>query len=144
MNAMRHGRAQEKLHCEKSRVWVAMALACAALMSSCAPTSLYHWDRYEESLKAMYIAPDETKAHSSLEATVTLAPETGGRVPPGAYAEYGFFLYRSGQRERAAEYFQKEADSFPESKPLMAKLIAKVRSQPPADAESLAAGGSAP
>src|SRR5437879_10726534 len=103
------------------------ALACGALGAGCGPRVLYDWGRYEESLQASYIAHDDAKALSGLEATVTSARLAGHRVPPGACAEYGFALYGRGNRQQAIEYFEREAQLFPESKPLMDKLIAKVR-----------------
>ena len=102
-------------------------LACGAFSAGCRPRVLYDWGRYEESLQASYVAHDDAKALSGLEATVTSAQLTGHRVPPGACAEYGFTLYRRGNRQQAIEYFEQEAQLFPESKPLMDKLIAKVR-----------------
>ena len=119
-----------------------MAFACAAVASGCGPRVLYDWGPYEDGLQASYVAHDEAKAWSSLEATITSAQQTGRRIPPGACAEYGFLLYKRGQRERAIEYFQQEAKLFPESKPLMDKLIARVREQAAADAQPPAGGGS--
>ena len=125
----------------KHPLWLAMAFACAAIASGCGPRVLYNWDRYERSLQASYVAHDEAKAFSDLEATITSAQQKGRRIPPGACAEYGFLLYKRGQRERAVEYFHQEAQLFPESKPLMDKLIAKVREQAAADTQPPAGGG---
>ncbi len=125
----------------KRVLWSVMAFALMACVGGCAPKPLYHWGHYEESLQASYIAHDESKAWSSLEATITSAEQTGRRIPPGASAEYGFLLYQRGQRERAIEYFEREAQLFPESKPLMEKLIAKVREQVPADQHVPTEGG---
>ncbi len=126
----------------KRPVWVAMAFACAVIASGCGSGALYNWDRYEKSLQASYVAHDEAKAWSDLEATITSAQQTGRRIPPGVCAEYGFLLYKRGQRERAIEYFQQEAQLFPESKLLMDKLIAKVREQAAAKTQPPAGGGS--
>jgi hypothetical protein len=129
----------------KPRLRVVVALACGVIASGCGgPKPLYGWSRYEESLYASYVAHDDAKAWSALEATVTSAQETGNRIPPGACAEYGFSLYRRGQPERAVQYFQQEAQLFPESKPLMDKLIAKVRERAVRDAEPQARTGAAP
>jgi len=102
-------------------------LACGVFGAGCRPRVLYDWGRYEESLQANYVAHDDAKAFSGLEATVTSTRLTGHRVPPGACAEYGFALYRRGNPQQAIEYFERESQLFPESKPLMDKLIAKVR-----------------
>jgi hypothetical protein len=117
-----------------------MAFAFGSFAFGCAPPPLYNWGRYEDSLQASYAAQDEAKVWSDLE--VTINPAKGGRIPPGACAEYGFLLYKRGQRDRAIEYFQQEARMFPESKALMDRLIAKVREQLDAAVQAPAAGGS--
>ena len=103
------------------------ALGCGAAVTGCAPRPLYDWGRYEESLQASYVSHDDDQVWSGLEATVTAAERSRHRLPPGACAEYGFALYRRGDRDRAITYFEREAQLFPESKPLMDKLIAKIR-----------------
>ena len=120
---------------------LAMAVAIGAFASGCATPSLYNWGRYEESLQASYVTHTEASSWSDLEATITSAQQTGRRIPPGVCAEYGFLLYKRGQRERAIEYFQREAQLFPESKPLMDRLAAKVREQASAEAQPPAGGG---
>jgi hypothetical protein len=108
---------------------VAVAIALGASATGCAPKCLYGWGRYEESLKASYIQHDDAAAWSNLEATLMSAHESGTRIPPGACAEFAFLLYKRGERDRAIEYFEREAQLFVESKPLMDRLIAKVREQ---------------
>ena len=119
----------------------AVALACGAILAGCGPTVLYDWGRYEDSLHASYVTHDEAQAWSSLDATITAAEQPGHRLPPGACAEYGFALYKRGQHERAIEYFEREARLFPESRPLMDKLIARVRTRTPVDSPT---GGPGP
>jgi hypothetical protein len=104
-----------------------VAVTCGAATTGCAPRPLYDWGRYEEGLQASYIAHDDAKVWSSLDATVTAAERSGHRLPPGACAEYGFALYRRGECDRAIAYFEREEQAFPESKPLMDKLITKIR-----------------
>ena len=111
----------------------AIAVACALILAGCGPTVLYDWGRYEDSLHASYVTHDEAQAWSSLDATIVSAEQQGHRLPPGACAEYGFALYKRGQHTRAIEYFEREAQLFPESRPLMDKLIARVRARTPGD-----------
>lgn len=108
--------------------WIAL-LGVASSIAGCAPKSLYDWGSYEESLQATYVSHDEDAAWLHLEDTIIAAQRTGGRLPPGAVAEYGFLHYRRGQPEKAIALFEQEASLFPESKPLMDKLIARVREQ---------------
>ncbi|MBI3782761.1 MAG: DUF4810 domain-containing protein [Deltaproteobacteria bacterium] len=116
-----------------------MAVACSVVAYGCAQAPLYDWGRYEDSLQASYVTHDEAHAQSDLETTINVAK--GRRIPPGVCAEYGFMLYKHGQRERAIEYFEQEAQLFPESKPLMDKLVAKVRAQTSSDPQAAAGGG---
>ena len=104
-----------------------LLFACVAFASGCAPKPLYNWNLYENSLQASYVAHDDAQAWSGLEATIASVQQTGGRFPPGVCAEYGFMLYKRGDPDRAVAYFQQEASLFPESKPLMDRLIAKVK-----------------
>ena len=121
-----------------------VVFACGAVLGGCAPRPLYDWGRYEESLQANYVNHDTTKAYSSLEATIVSGQQTGHRVPPGACAEYGFLLYKRGEHEHAIEYFQREGQLFPESKPLMGTLIEKVRGQGSGESKDPPAEGSSP
>jgi hypothetical protein len=104
-----------------------IALACGGIGTGCRPRVLYDWGQYEDSLQASYVTHDDARAWSGLEATIAAGQQAGHRIPPGACAEYGFALYRRGNREQAIEYFEREALLFPESKPLMDKLIARAR-----------------
>ena len=127
----------------KGSFWLVMVFTFAAFASACAPTSLYQWGHYEQSLKANYVTHDQTEARTALEGAITSAQKEGRRVPPGVCAELGFLLYKCGQGEQATEYFQKEAQLFPESKPLMDKLSARVREQASAEAQPPTGGGTA-
>jgi hypothetical protein len=120
------------------RLRVMTVLVCGAIAAGCGPKPLYGWNRYEESLYASYVTHDDAKAWAALEGTITLAEQKHTRIPPGVCAEYGFALYRRGQYERAVHYLQQEAQLFPESKPLMDKLIVKVREHIAHDGEPMA------
>jgi hypothetical protein len=100
----------------------AMAAGCAG-----AKPPLYEWHGYEASVQATKIAHDDAQASSGLEETVRAIRSSGNRPPPGVFAEYGFLLYKRGDAKGAIEYFQREANAFPEAKPLMDRLIAKVQ-----------------
>lgn len=103
------------------------ALPGILAFGGCAPKPLYGWGDYEGSLRACYVDHDESEAQADLERTIAADQQSGQRVPPGAYAEYALLLYKSGQSQRAIEYFRLEATTFPESKVLMDKLVAKIQ-----------------
>jgi len=105
----------------------ALVVTCAVVSAGCAPKPLYSWNEYEESLHARYVTNDPAQARIALEAAIQYAQQSGGRIPPGVCAEYGFLLLQNGDSARAIELFKQEARLFPEAKPLMDRLIAKVQ-----------------
>ncbi len=95
-----------------------------ATVSGCATQTMYAWGGYDDALYGHYKNPADQEAFVARLKTIILeAEQQGRRVPPGAYAEYGFALYEEGQFDQAAAYFQKEGDIWPESRVLMAKMI---------------------
>ncbi len=102
----------------------ALAAVAAAALSGCAAQTMYHWGGYDDALYGHYKAPADREAFVEKLKTIILeAEQQDRRVPPGAYAEYGFSLYEEGQFDQAVVYFQKERDLWPESRLLMEKMI---------------------
>jgi hypothetical protein len=67
------------------------------------------------------------QADAYLLETIRTAEQQHLRVPPGAYADCGFLLFRRGDRAGAISYFEKERLLFPESSAFMTKLIERVK-----------------
>lgn len=111
------------------RLAACLAVALAVGVTACAPTPLYRWGGYEASLYSRYAREDLVRAEVQLRNTIAVAEREGKRVPPGAYADYGFLLYRRKDYDGAVRYFEKEKAAFPESAALMSKLIERVRQQ---------------
>ena len=109
--------------------WGIMATALAG----CAGPSLYYWGDLESGLHNRYVTQDQAQADVYLLETIRTAEQQNLRVPPGAYADYGFILFKRGDREGAIAYFEKEKLLFPESSAFMTKLIDRVKQK---DAES--------
>jgi len=106
-----------------------LALTVAGILGGCAPPAsppLYYWGDYESSIHVRYTESDTAAAQAYLEKVIAGSQAGNGRVPPGVYADYGLLLYQQGRGAEAVAYFRKEADAFPESEPLMTKLIARV------------------
>ncbi len=107
----------------------AAALLLALALGGCATGGLYYWGGYEDSL---YLRERDTsdagqaRAFTLVEDTIREAEARQARVPPGVYADYGYLLYRQGRRGEALEAFRKEAAAYPESKPFMDAVIARV------------------
>jgi hypothetical protein len=109
-------------------------LVASLLLAGCATPTLYHWGSYEDSL---YLRERDTseaaqaKAFTMVEETIKQAEARQARVPPGVYADYGYQLFRQGRRGEALEAFRKEAASFPEARPFMEAVIARVEGRVP-------------
>jgi hypothetical protein len=102
------------------RILVPLAL----LLAACAPTTMYRWGGYDKALYDHYKNPQERQQYvADLSAVIVAAEKEHAKVPPGCYAEYGWALFEEGQATQATAYFEKEATLWPESKPLMDKLI---------------------
>jgi hypothetical protein len=112
-----------------------LALAAAAGPFGCAPKTLYRWGGYDQALYDHYKNPQKRDEFvAKLAAVIEEAEKTGSVVPPGCHAEYGWALYEEGRLAEATVYFEKESKQWPESRPLMEKLIrnaARARSTSP-------------
>ena len=108
-----------------------VALLGAAALSGCATESgLYRWGGYDDALYSHYKNPQDRAAFVKRLKTIVLEAEQSGRkVPPGIYAEYGYALYEEGQYDQAATYFQKERDLWPESRTFMEKMLRNAQRQ---------------
>lgn len=104
-------------------------VAPAFFLSGCAPSGIFYWGDYEDSLYQRYIEHNPAQAEVYLQETIIDAERNHYRVPPGVYADYGFLLYRRGDKQAAIEFFNKEKQTYPESAMLMEKLMVRVRLQ---------------
>ena len=107
---------------------IVFVLMAAWSVAGCA-SPLYSWGQYEDSLHTRMTdasAEGKQRAFGMLEKTIREAEQAGQRVPPGVYADYGYLLYRGNQPEEAVRYFRREAELYPESKPLMDSVISRI------------------
>lgn len=105
----------------------------ASVLVGCAQPSIYHWGKFENGLHNRYVNQDHSQADAYLLQTIGTAEQQNLRVPPGAYADYGFILFKRGDRAGAMAYFEKERLLFPESSAFMTKLIERIKQK---DAET--------
>jgi len=114
-----------------ARIGAVAFLAGAGL--GCVPKTLYPWGGYDDALYRHYKNPqDRDEFVAKLGGVIDEAEQTGGVVPPGCYAEYGWALYEEGRANDAVAYFAKEGKQWPESRPFMEKLIKNVARVRPA------------
>jgi len=96
------------------------ASTSALLLTACAgnqtPT-LYAWGDYPDQTYH-YLKGEESSYHESiqtLEEHVRITESERRNVPPGLFAYLGLLYLKSGQPDKAAEYFQSEKAAFPEA-----------------------------
>src|SRR5438445_4860374 len=99
----------------------------AIALVGCAQPSIYHWGKFEDGLHDRYVNQNHDQADAYLLETIGAAEQQNLRVPPGAYADYGFLLFKRGDRAGAIAYFEKERLLFPESSAFMTKLIERIK-----------------
>lgn len=99
------------------------------LLGGCTPPGLFYWGEYENSLYERYVENDTGQTEVHLQESFAEAQKTNQHVPPGLYADYGFMLYKRGDKSGAINFFDKEKKLYPESSLLMTKLINRVKQQ---------------
>jgi hypothetical protein len=111
---------------------IILALGALLALVGCKPPQTYEWGNYEGSLYGLMKDPSglENYGHS-LQKQIQDGEGTG-KVPPGIYAEYGYFLTATNQSGDAIKYYEKEKQRWPESAHLMDKMISNSRSPRPA------------
>lgn len=115
-------------------------LVCAGPFACATQNTMYRWGGYDETLYQHYKNPqDRDEFVAKLSGIIEAAEKSGGVVPPGCYAEYGWALYEGGRTTEAVGYFEKEKKQWPESGQLMDKLIRNAARARPAAGEAPAA-----
>ncbi len=110
----------------------------AVILGGCAGPKLYYWGDYSDTLYANRKTPgDETQfVHiQELREIITVSKQRNQRVPPGVYAELGYFYLKTNQSRLAVDYFRQEQQLYPESTVLMERLIKKVSASTPTNEE---------
>lgn len=101
------------------------------ILSSCASNkkSLYSWGNYD-AVSYNYIKDETDKSLNSLLETYNnlMENQKGLRkaIPPGMCADYGYFLYKKGEKTKALEMLKKEVQLYPESGTFVNRIIKKI------------------
>ena len=108
-----------------------MFLALSVVFSGCAMRpGLYYWGDYPNSLYGWKkdATDDKAAAHrAELKKVIDTSDGKEMRVPPGVYCEYGYMLFLDGDEEQAVTFFQKEAETYPESGDFISFLMARLK-----------------
>jgi len=114
-----------------ARIKYVVPLFVVVILAGCGGANTrYAWNNYDAQLYEHYKEPAQKEEFILALKEIIVDAESENKVPPGIYAEYGFLMYEKGDIAQAVLYYQKEADKWPESKFLMAKMIANTQKQP--------------
>lgn len=107
--------------------FVILSALTALALSGCATKERIVWNNYQDNLYDFYSQKitDEEYIATLLEAEQT-SQEQSIPLAPGLYAEIGTFYARAGKLGEAIPYYKLEAQTWPESKPFMDKLVAGI------------------
>lgn len=101
-----------------------MIAAICVLLSSCASTRLYNWGSYEQDLFNYYEKPEtQEQLIAELQENLQKQEAQGNKPAPGLYAELGTLYLEKNDTASAVEFYQKEYEAWPESRPLMQTLL---------------------
>ena len=114
------------------------AFALLLPLCGCVAKTQYSWSNYDTKLYSHYKDPSQKKEFAQALKETLEEAESSNRVPPGIYAEYGFLMYEQGNSLQAIQYYQKESDKWPESRPFMAKMISTAQKRSKAQNTSTA------
>ncbi|MBC8367819.1 DUF4810 domain-containing protein [bacterium] len=109
--------------------FLSITVLLVVFASGCVPQKqIYYWGDYSSTLyDTKKDATDESilEHMTELQTLIQKSEELGKRIPPGICCEYGFYLLMSGEKEKALEYFNRESQLYPESKPFVSFLVSK-------------------
>ncbi|GDY28223.1 hypothetical protein AHAT_41130 [Agarivorans sp. Toyoura001] len=103
-----------------------------SFLSGCTSTqtTLYNWGGYDEGIYEYYYDPVEAANFPELMEAHILQLENNNQTPaPGLYAEVGTFKLKTGDINNAISFYKKEAETWPESKPLMDAIVQNLERQ---------------
>lgn len=100
-------------------------------LTSCASTQkpLYSWHKYEDAAY-QHSKKQTEKTEKAFEKQINrvMEKQTGSRktVPPGIFAEYGYFLVKKGQTQQGCDFLKKEITNYPEAGIFISRIINQI------------------
>ena len=106
---------------------ITLIAAFLLLLSACGANTMYEWQGYNYALLKHYKdGTDSSQLAEQLQEIVNKSEEKG-KVPPGLYAELGYAYLESNQTDLAISYFQKEQETWPESRVFLSNVISRIQ-----------------
>lgn len=99
-------------------------------VAGCGPKTMYDWGSYETDLLKYCKHPESMPEFiEHLDKQIVRSVNKGRKVPPGLFAELGYFRYKAGDAKRASELFAEERENWPESAIFMDRMIEATKSE---------------
>lgn len=101
-------------------------------VAGCGQKKMYYYGNYSNTLYLMKKNSDESsqKDHvKELENILRESQTKNMKVPPGIYAELGYWYSKMNKKDEAIKMFNEESNLYPESRHLMDRLIQKANLQ---------------
>ncbi|GHB04628.1 DUF4810 domain-containing protein [Shewanella indica] len=113
-----------------NRIKLGLCVLVMLGLAGCKSTTLYNWGVYDEGLYEYYHDPVAAKEFPiALEGHLKQIEDNKQRPAPGLYAEVGTFKLKSGDITGAISFYEKEANTWPESAALMKTLVQNLQRQ---------------
>jgi len=115
------------------QIKILLTVCFTLVFSGCATKKpMYDYDEYSETFYAMKReTSNETQAEfkNTLETIIAKSEKQSMRVPPGVYANLGYFYLKANDENKAISYFELEKSTYPEAIHFMDRLINKVKTE---------------
>ncbi|MDE5837356.1 MAG: DUF4810 domain-containing protein [Paramuribaculum sp.] len=108
---------------------VPMVIALMGITSCSSQKSLYSWYGYEDAAyQNNKKQTEKTEENFVKQISKVMEKQTGTRhiVPPGIFAEYGYFLIKKGKVQEGTAILRKEIETYPESQIFITRIINQV------------------
>ncbi len=117
---------------KKQILTLGVLLSLSLGLSSCGTTeqTLYSWDNYEKLTYNYHKSPDDNlkvKVMKMYDKVINKQKGLRGAIPPGMCTEYGYMLYKMGEKERGMKLLKKEIELYPEAKVYVNRIIKRLQ-----------------
>ena len=90
-----------------------MKTICACLLALLCSCVTSRWDPYDDSSYDVVMEPSVTETEEHIQLLEAWALDTQHPMPPGLYAELGYWLAKVGRYDSASAAFEKEIERYP-------------------------------
>jgi hypothetical protein len=106
--------------------------ALSIILFGCGQKQMYYYGNYSNTLYSMKKDSDESSQNQHIKELENIIQESqhkNMKVPPGIYAELGYWYLKNNHKKEAIKMFNEESNLYLESRHLMNRLIQKANIQ---------------